>query len=308
MGLSRIKSFQKIRELYLRETADSFLKNCQKLLILDSPIIMPSKEIQAAINKIRAAKGASVYLDLECAFREEDDAKCIAEGIKEARAPLTLDLDIINMAHCSSIALQKAAEEARVPIDLCDDGYGDDGIFVLDAGHEPSRFFAKLKFNPFSLLGLRPILTQAPVVKELLELNYLKDIAFIIQEYIPDSKYLAWKVVEAIRAVEGASRKNKYYSINYELLTEVYSTAPAHNRKQSSNQEAAAEEEEFKGQGMLAYTGSIYPEYYNSGLDRALKLRLSELTNSVSLKSRYFGHGLFYEARAFASDVGAILS
>jgi len=36
MGLSRIKKFQKIRELYLRETADSFLKNCQKLLILDS--------------------------------------------------------------------------------------------------------------------------------------------------------------------------------------------------------------------------------------------------------------------------------
>jgi hypothetical protein len=53
---------------------------------------MPSERIQAAINKIRAAEGDSFTLDLNGAFIEEDDAECIAEGIKEARVPLTLGL------------------------------------------------------------------------------------------------------------------------------------------------------------------------------------------------------------------------
>jgi tetratricopeptide (TPR) repeat protein len=52
---------------------------------------------------------------------------------------------------------------------------------------------------------------------------------------------------------------------------------------------------EFKGQGTLGYVDSGYPEYYNSGLDQILELRLNSLgsnSNAVALKFRYFEEGL----------------
>jgi hypothetical protein len=209
---------------------------------------------------------------------------------------------------------------------------------LIDAGSNPSAFFAKLRFNPFSLLGLRPILIQIPIVKGLIELNYPKDIAFIIHEYDPDLDYLAWKAVAAIIAVEGASHDNKYSSINYELLAAAYpapqavgmvpglvldgeqmeddgqeerspaSQSLAEDLLRSRKRKKPAEQEEFKGQGTLGYVVDNYPEYYDSGINQVLKLRLSGLANAISLKPRYFGNDLGYEALRLASDVGAMLS
>jgi tetratricopeptide (TPR) repeat protein len=71
------------------------------------------------------------------------------------------------------------------------------------------------------------------------------------------------------------------------------------------NQESAGV---FKGQGTLAYTDNSYPEYYNGGIDRVLELRLAGFTTAMSLKSRYFGNDISYQAQALAADVGAILS
>jgi tetratricopeptide (TPR) repeat protein len=153
-------------------------------------------------------------------------AKFLPEGIKEARVPLTLNLMRNKIGDAGAKFLSEAIQKARVPLKLLPrDEVKVQDNFIIDAGENPSEFFAKLKFNPFNLLGLRPILLQMPVVQELLGLNYPKDIALIIQDYDPDLDYLAWKAVAAIRAVEGASRDNNYASIDYDLLSAVYSTA-----------------------------------------------------------------------------------
>jgi hypothetical protein len=64
----------------------------------------------------------------------------------------------------------------------------------------------------------------------------------------------------------------------------------------------------FKGQGTLAYTDNSYPEYYNSGIDQVLKLRLAGITNAVVLKSQYIGEELGNVVSRLAYDVSSILS
>jgi hypothetical protein len=64
----------------------------------------------------------------------------------------------------------------------------------------------------------------------------------------------------------------------------------------------------FKGQGTLAYTDNSYHEYYNSGIDQVLKLRLAGITNAVVLKPQYFGEELGNTVSRLAYDVSYILS
>jgi tetratricopeptide (TPR) repeat protein len=452
-----------------------------------------------------AIKVAQVPLTLDLSGNNIRDAgaKFLAYAIIETRVPLSLDLKHNSIRGVGIKFLVRSLKEARAPLKLNLNGNlqvratGEKSIcdaqnnnFIINAKVNPSEFFAKLKFNPFNLLGLRPILIQTPEVKELIGLNYPQNIAIIIQEYAPDTEYLAWQVVAAIRAIEGGSRENKYASINYDLLAAVYSTNPVAyvasalevNEMEDDDQEARREahgeisveiaqylndksvtyedagdnhkaldykeralmmyqtlyeaahpevarslngvgvlyeklgdvrngldykeaalnmrkalyetahpdtagslnnvgiayellgdletglhykeqglemmraiypgnhpavmaclsnvavsyeklgdvknfryytcqanymrqaiaapnkEMEFKGQGTLANADNSYPEYYSNGIYQVLKLRLSELTNTVPLKSRYFGNDLGYEAWLLASDVGAILS
>jgi tetratricopeptide (TPR) repeat protein len=71
---------------------------------------------------------------------------------------------------------------------------------------------------------------------------------------------------------------------------------------------AAQQEDEFKGQGTLGYTDNSYPEYYNSGIDRVLELRLASLAKAVVLKSQYFGEELGKAISRLSYDVSSILS
>jgi hypothetical protein len=66
--------------------------------------------------------------------------------------------------------------------------------------------------------------------------------------------------------------------------------------------------EEFKGQGTLPHVTSNYPEYYNSGLDHVLELRLTSLgfmldSKLVLLKSRYSTEKLEPSAKQLVKDV-----
>jgi hypothetical protein len=268
--------------------------------------------------------------------------------IKEAQAPLTLYLYGNKIGEAGAKFLSEAREDN----------------FIIEARKNPIGFLSRIKFSSsMNMLGLSAI----PSV-----------LAKLVQGYIGDGD-LAWIEVAAIRACEGASRDNKYASIDYDLLTAVYSTAPvaavasalegaamkddgqearslasqrslaedslrprknkqasdhdevveeaskAHPRKerrkeasqqssragyslQSHKRKAPEEQDEFKGQGTLDYTGDSYPEYYNSGIDIVLELRLAGFTNAVALKSRYFGEELGKAVSRLSYDVSSILS
>jgi tetratricopeptide (TPR) repeat protein len=370
---------------------------------------------------------------------------------KEARVPLTLDLSENERGE----AVDKFLSEAR------------EDNFIIEARENPGGFLSRIKFSPsMMMLGL----SNLPTV-----------LANLVHGYIGDED-LAWIEVAAIRAVEGASRDNKYASIDYDLLATVYSTAsvaaeasrevpviisadaaqaltlkaieyekagdlvkaldcreralklyqevyneahpeiarslnaigvlheklgnakeslaykeaalkmrralyeaahldiagslnnvgiayellgyirlglyykeqglkmmqslyPANHpavtaclnnvalgyeklrgledyshykdraddvsqalKQQNRKRQNQEEQDEFKGQGTLDYRVDSYLEYYNSGLDQALELRLADITNAVSLKSRYFGEELGDAISRLAYDVSSILS
>jgi hypothetical protein len=102
---------------------------------------MPSKEIQDAINKIRAAKGDSVALDLSRNVIEEDDAKCIAEGIKKARVLLTLNLWSNKIGDAGAKFISEGIKEARFPLtlDLSENKIGEAGAKFLSEGIKAAR-------------------------------------------------------------------------------------------------------------------------------------------------------------------------
>jgi hypothetical protein len=169
----------------------------------------------------------NIGYDIEWDYGVEDH---IARAIREARVPLTLDLgdnnDHINDDGWRHIA--KAVREAKIPIAIelpCPKASEKEmmqhldlnDVFVIEARTKPSEFLERLEF------GLaRKMLRQTPLISELLYRIKVKDIALIIQEYSADPYNLAWTIVRAIRAVKGASKANKYSSIDYALLGAVY--------------------------------------------------------------------------------------
>jgi hypothetical protein len=159
-------------------------------------------------------------LDLSLNGIRDAGAKFLSEGIKEARVPLTLTLSFNGIGEAGAKFLSEGIKEARVPLtlDLYNKGAGAGFLseaiednFIIEARANPVGFLSRIKLSQsMRILGLSAI----PTV-----------LANLVQGYIGDED-LAWIEVAAIRAVEGASRDNKYASIDYDLLTAVYSTAP----------------------------------------------------------------------------------
>jgi hypothetical protein len=288
-----------------------------------------------------AIKVARVPLNLNLIFNhiEEAGTRFLSKAIKVAQFPLNLDLSRNKIGDGGAGLLAEAIKEARVPIilglDFKKEYLGVTGgasihdaqkdNFIIDAGLYPSKFLCSIEFSP-----TRSVLEQA--------LGFPSVLAKLIQGYIGDVD-LAWTDVAAIRAIEGASIENKYSNINYELLAAAYPTPPvvgmapglvldgeqmeddgqeerspasqrslAEDLLRSRKRKKTAEQQGFKGQGTLGYVVDNYPEYYDSGLDQVLKLRISGLTNAISLRPRYFGNEFGYKAWRLASDIGAILS
>jgi hypothetical protein len=67
------------------------------------------------------------------------------------------------------------------------------------------------------------------------------------------------------------------------------------------------EKKEFRGQGTLNYVSYNHFEYYTSGIDQILELRLDN-TNAVLLKSRHFGKEMRLTAEKLAYDAMSVLA
>jgi tetratricopeptide (TPR) repeat protein len=172
----------------------------------------------------------------------EAGAKFLSEGIKEARVPLTLNLRENSIGKAGAKFLSEVIKEARVPLTLNLDNnrIGDAGAKFLSEAIE-DNFIIEARANPVEFLG-RIKLSQS--MRMLGLSGFPTVLANLVHGYIGDEG-LAWIEVTAIRACDGASRDNKYASIDYDLLTAVYSTAPvvasALEEKEGDGREARRE-------------------------------------------------------------------
>jgi hypothetical protein len=158
-------------------------------------------------------------LDLNGQNIGDDGAKLFAKAIEYAQAPLILRLGNSRMGNVGVKALVEAIKKARVPLnlDLSDNKVSanvarlvDESLknnFVVDAISNLPRFL--------KLIGLN--------LKGMIEhqLCYPSVLADIVCGYLSNGE-LAWTAVTTIRSIEGASRDNKYSSIDWKLLNNLY--------------------------------------------------------------------------------------
>jgi hypothetical protein len=193
-----------------------------------------TKSLSAAIE----VTSVPLYLNLRNNYIGIVGVQLLCSAIRKAKAPLSLRLN--NIEYVCGLSLAQAINESRVPLKLdlsfsgtkyISDMFLSNEIkdnFIINAGAKPSEFLARIKF-----CLSRRMLEQ--------ELGYPSVMVILIQEYIGPAD-LAWIEVAAIRAIEGASHKNKYSSINYELLNAAY-----FNNRQPLNQISCYRQEEMEG-------------------------------------------------------------
>jgi hypothetical protein len=147
----------------------------------------------------------------------------LAEAIKVARVPITLDLSDNIIGNAGVKLLAQSLKEARIPcaldlnldfnflIEVDGQMSLEDALtnnFIIDAKSNPSKFLSRIEFS----LCMR-MMERA--------LGFPSVLVNLVHDYIGEAD-LALIYATAIRAIEDASRENKYDSINYKLLAAAY--------------------------------------------------------------------------------------